>query len=83
MDSFKWSSQNYVFMMNPLKPEQNGLQFADDIFKKCVFSNENYYIVMPLSLKFVPESLVEKSNKGVSIGFDWQVHLHEPTLNKW
>ena len=36
-----------------LKPGQNGRNFADDIFK-CIFLNENIWISIKMSLKFVP-----------------------------
>ena len=36
-----------------LRPRQNGRRFADDIFK-CIFLNENVWIPIKISLKFVP-----------------------------
>ena len=38
---------------NTLRPRQNGRHFADDIFK-CIFLNENAWISINISLKFVP-----------------------------
>ena len=35
----------------------NGRQFPDDIFR-CVFLNENVWIQNKISLKFVPEGLI-------------------------
>ena len=43
------SSQNYT-----LTPRQDGRHFADDIFK-CIFLNENVWIPINISLKFVPK----------------------------
>ena len=40
-------------MLNTLRPRQNGRHFADDIFK-CIFLNENVWISLKFSLKFVP-----------------------------
>ena len=40
--------------INTLRPRQNGRHFADDIFK-CIFSNENVWIPIKISLKFVPK----------------------------
>ena len=40
------------FSFNTLKPRQNGRHFADDIFK-CIFLNENAWILIKISLKFV------------------------------
>ena len=39
--------------INTLRPRQNGRYFADDIFK-CIFLNENVWISIKISLKFVP-----------------------------
>ena len=38
---------------NTLRLRQNGRHFADDIFK-CIFLNENAWISLKISLKFVP-----------------------------
>ena len=40
--------------LNTLKPRQNGRHFADDIFK-WIFLNENVWIPIKISLKFVPQ----------------------------
>ena len=40
--------------VNTLRPRQNGRHFADDIFK-CMFLNENVWIPIKISLKFVPK----------------------------
>ena len=40
--------------LNPLRPRQNGRHFAGDIFK-CIFLNENVWIPITISLKFVPK----------------------------
>ena len=37
---------------NSLRPKQNGRHFADDIFK-CIFLNDNIWISINISLKFV------------------------------
>ena len=42
---------------NTLRPRQNGRHFADDIFK-CIFLNENVWISIKVSLKFVPNGLI-------------------------
>ena len=41
-------------LVNTLRPRQNGRHFADDIFK-CIFLNENVWIPLKISLKFVPK----------------------------
>ena len=40
--------------VNTLRPRQNGRHFADNIFK-CIFLNENVWIPIKISLKFVPQ----------------------------
>ena len=41
-------------LFNTLRPRQNGRRFADDVFK-CIFLNENAWILLKISLKFVPK----------------------------
>ena len=41
-------------VINTLRPWQNGRHFADDILK-CIFLNENVWIPIKISLKFVPK----------------------------
>ena len=43
------------YYLNTLRPRQNGRHFTDAIFK-CNFVNENVWIPIKISLKFVPES---------------------------
>ena len=40
--------------VNTLRPRQNGRHFTDDTFK-CIFLNENVWISLKISLKFVPK----------------------------
>ena len=42
---------------NTLRPRQNGLHFANDIFIR-IFFNKNVWISIKISLKFVPEGLI-------------------------
>ena len=41
-------------MLNTLRPRRNGQHFADDIFKH-IFFNKNTWILIKISLKFVPK----------------------------
>ena len=41
-------------LLNHLLPRQNCCHFADDIFK-CIFLNDNVWISLTISLKFVPK----------------------------
>ena len=43
---------------NTSRPRQNGRHFPDDIFK-CIFLNENVWISIKISLKFVPKGPVD------------------------
>ena len=49
---------SYLFLqlqcVNTLRPRQNGRHFPDDI-SKCIFLNENVWISIKISLKFVPK----------------------------
>ena len=42
------------YFTNTLRPRQNGRHFADDIFE-WLFVNENVWIPIKISLKFVPQ----------------------------
>ena len=45
---------------NTLRPKQNGRHFfTDDMFKR-IFSNENVWIAIKISLKFVPKGPINK-----------------------
>ena len=46
--------QTNVEELKTLRPRQNGRHFADDIFKR-IFFNENVWISIKISLKFVPK----------------------------
>ena len=47
-------NMNYSSVFNALRPRQNGRHFADAIFK-CILLNENVWITIKNSLKFVPK----------------------------
>ena len=48
------------FALNSSLPGQNGLHFADDVFG-CIFVNEMFYILIKISLKFVPKDPVNNN----------------------
>ena len=52
--------------LNTLSPRQNGRLFADDIFK-YIFLNENVWISIKISLKFVPKGWINNIPALVSI----------------
>ena len=45
---------NNTYIVKHIETEQNGRHFADDVFK-CIFLNENVWILLKISLKFVPK----------------------------
>ena len=47
----------YYRLLNTLRPRLNGRHFPDDIFK-CIFLNENAWISIKISLKFVPKGSI-------------------------
>ena len=51
---FFMTSPNHDHFFNTLRQRQDGQPFPDDIFK-CIFLNENVWISIKISLKFVPK----------------------------
>ena len=50
----RWNTNAFF---QPLRPRQNGRRFPDDIFT-WIFVNENIWILIKISLKFVPKGLI-------------------------
>ena len=50
------SGSSYV--LNTLRPRQDGRHFADDDFKR-IFLNENVWIFIDISLKFIPKGPID------------------------
>ena len=69
-------------IINSLRPRQNGRHFADDIFKG-IFLNENVWIPIKFSLKFVPKGPINNIPALVQI-MAWRrpgdMPLSEPML---
>ena len=53
----QWTPAIKEYLHTTLRPRQNGRHFADDIFK-CIFLNENVWIPIEISLKFVPHGSI-------------------------
>ena len=54
VQAYKQSPQtNSIYLFNTLRQRQNGHHFPDGIFQ-CIFKNENPWILLKISLKFVP-----------------------------
>ena len=64
---FLWNyPQLNVTGLNTLRPRQNGRHFTEDNFK-CIFLNENVWIPISVSLKFVPKCLINNNPALVQI----------------
>ena len=50
----------WVIKFNTFRTRQNGRHFADDMFK-CIFLNENVWIPIEISLKFVPKGSINNN----------------------
>ena len=59
-------NSNAIWMFNTLRPRQDGRHFADDIFT-CIFFNENCYILIKFSLKFLRKGPIDNNPALVQI----------------
>ena len=59
-------ASSLCYWVNTLRPRQNGRHFTDDILK-CIFLNENAWIPIKISLKFVPEGPINNISALVQI----------------
>ena len=57
VDCFWWPCVVCPNRINTLRPRHNGRHFADDIFNR-IFLNENIWIPIKISLKFVPRGSI-------------------------
>ena len=68
--------------INTLRPRRNEQHFADDIFK-CIFFNENVWISIKISLRFVPKGPINNIPALVQI-MAWRrsgdKQLYEPMM---
>ena len=71
--------QNVLIHLNTLRPRRNGQHFADDIFKH-IFFNENVWILIKISLKFVRKGPVYNIPALVQI-MAWRRPLSEPMMD--
>ena len=59
-----------AYDVDTLRARQNGHHFADNIFK-CILLNENVWISIKISLKFVPKGLINNIPALVQIMNQW------------
>ena len=71
---------NFIMPINTLRPRQNGHHFPDDIFK-CIFLNENVWIMIKNSLKFVPKGPISNIPALVQI-MAWHRPGNKPFLTQ-
>ena len=72
-----------TWWVNSLRPRQNGRHFPDDNFK-WIFLNENVWILIKISLKFVPRGRINNIPALVQImAWHWpddkpfsEIHIH-------
>ena len=65
-----------TYCFNTLRPRQNGRHFPDDIFK-CIFLNDNVWISIKISLKFVPKGPINNIPPLVQI-MAWRLPGNKP-----
>ena len=63
---YTWMHTLHRIAINTLTPRQNDRDFTDDIFK-YIFLNENDWISIRISLKFVSEVSMNKMQASVQI----------------
>ena len=71
----------YAIILNTLRPRPNGRHFADEIFK-YIFLNENAWIAIKISLKFVPEGFINNIPSLVQT-MAWHRQATSRYLNQW
>ena len=52
-----WTEHGAARDLNRLRPKQDGQHFIDGIFK-CIFMNENVWILIKISLRFAPRGVI-------------------------
>ena len=70
-------------IINLSHPGQNDCNFANDILK-CIFINENFYILIIIILKFVPKATIDiKSAKVIAWWQTGSKPLYKPMLTQF
>ena len=81
-ESVSW---DLTILLNTLRPRQNGHHFADHMFK-CIFLNENVWIQIEISLKFVHKGPIN-NNPALFQIMAWRRScdkpLSEPMMISW
>ena len=75
------TKSNSTLNVNTLRLTQNGCHFADDVLK-CIFLNENVWITIGISLKFVQNDPINNMTALVQI-MAWCEQVTSHYLNQW
>ena len=62
----QWRTLAVALQLAHLPPGENGRHFADDIFN-CIFMNEKFWILIRISLKFVPKGQIDNTTTLVQV----------------
>ena len=73
--------KHMAVLFNTLRPRQNGRHFSDDIFK-CIFLNENVWLLVKVWMKFVPKGPTNTIAALVHI-MAWRRPGNNHCLNQW
>ena len=74
----KYPLRNTLSTLNTWRPRQNVRHFPDNIFKR-IFLNENVWIFINISLKFIPKGPIDN----ISIGSDKGMVLNRRQAVVW
>ena len=58
--AFSYYVHGIMDWFNSSPPGQNGRNFTDDIFR-CIFVNDFFFILIKISLKFVPNGSIDNN----------------------
>ena len=72
---------SFLYDINSSPPAQNGCQLADNIFK-CISVNENFCILLQMSLKFVPKGSINNMSALVQV-MAWRKTGDRPLPEPW
>ena len=64
--SLWWRNNASFCRLNSSSPENNGCHMSDDIFR-CIFVNENFHILIGISLQLVPKGTINNKKALVKI----------------
>ena len=75
-------STDTMKLVNTLRLKQDGHPFPDDNFK-CIFLNENIWILIKISLMLLPVVKLTNSSTGLDNGLATNHYLNQWWLGNW